>query len=317
MTLFQFLVIMRWIYFAAVFVLFGAPLFWFYAGREVSSGSLLHVPRSLCATLHLLRIAVPVVALSGIAWLVGILVNMTGGFSNAVDPETLHLFFFATQFGPVAILRLVLFVVIVVITILPMRHRAWFCALSIIAALLLVSQAWLGHAAEGGAGVYGTVMIITYSLHLLAGAAWVGGLPPLLFALVELHQCDLDDTAARTLAILSRYSLMAMIAVTIIVISGAANAGFRVAGAFDRLFWTGYGEVLVTKLIVVALMLGLAYFNRFVAMPRLRIAVLKGGAASRQRAQIARLRTSIGVELVLGLLVLGIAAVLGITPPPQ
>ena len=85
-----------------------------------------------------------------------------------------------------------------------------------------------------------------------------------------------------------RYSLMAMVAVTLIVASGIANAGFRVAGSFDKLFDTSYGDALFTKIGIVAVMLALACFNRFIAMPRLRAASLKGMgqiiAASLQRS---------------------------------
>ncbi|MGA9213748.1 MAG: CopD family protein, partial [Methylocella sp.] len=105
--------------------------------------------------------------------------------------------------------------------------------------------------------------------------------------------------------------LMGMVAVTLIVLSGIVNAGFRVAGSFDKLFDTSYGDVLFTKIGIVAVMLVLAYFNRFVALPRLRATSLKG------MTQITRLRYSVAVEVVLGLAVLGVAAVLGITPPPQ
>ena len=104
---------------------------------------------------------------------------------------------------------------------------------------------------------------------------------------------------------------MAMVAVTLIVASGIANAGFRVAGSFVKLFDTSYGDALFTKIAIVAVMLILASFNRFVAMPRLRAASLK------DMGQITRLRYSVALELVLGVAVLGAAAVLGITPPPQ
>jgi putative copper resistance protein D len=56
-------------------------------------------------------------------------------------------------------------------------------------------------------------------------------------------------------------------------------------------------------------MLGLACFNRFVVTPGLRV-------ASTGDAQAARLRISVSLELALGVLVLGAAALLGITPPP-
>lgn len=311
MTVFQFLVVSRWLHFASVFVLFGASFFWLYMGREGLAAGSCGLPHTRRMTAILLRGAAPVAAISGIAWLAGILANIAGGWSSVVDPDTLRLFFFATQFGPVAMLRLILLAAAMAIALVPSTSRVWFTAYVSVAALLLISQAWLGHAAEGGAGVYGTAMIIAYSLHIWAAAAWVGGLVPLLLALAELRRVNPHDARARTLYILSRYSLMAMVAVTVIVGSGMANADFRVAGAFDKLFWTAYGEVLVAKLVVVAPMLALAYFNRFVAMPRLRVTAANGVR------QIAWLRTSVAVELALGVLVLGIAAVLGLTPPPQ
>ena len=64
--------------------------------------------RARRATDVLLRWAAPVAALSGLAWLGGIIANMAGGFDRLFDPETLILFFFQTQFGPVAAIRLFL-----------------------------------------------------------------------------------------------------------------------------------------------------------------------------------------------------------------
>jgi putative copper resistance protein D len=53
----------------------------------------------------LLRIAAPVAAISGVAWLALLLINMTKDFGSVVDPEDLRLFFFETPFGTVSILR--------------------------------------------------------------------------------------------------------------------------------------------------------------------------------------------------------------------
>jgi copper resistance protein D len=310
-TIFHFLVIARWLHFAAVFVLLGSSFFWFYMGHERLSSDPHGLPRTLRATTLLLRGAAPVAALSGIAWLAGTLANMTSGFNNVADPETLRLFFFETDFGPVSILRLTLLAAAVVIAALPWPNRAWFSALFCIGALLLISQAWLGHAAEGGTGLYGAAMIIAYCIHVLAAGAWVGGLPPLLFALVETRRAAPLEARDNTLDILSRYSLMAMAAVTVIVFSGLINAAFRVAGSFVKLYDTLYGDALLAKTAAVTAMLILAYFNRFVAMPRLRAASLKG------MAQVKKLGCSVGLELALGVIVLGVAAILGVTPPPQ
>src|SRR5271166_5860742 len=111
MTIFQFLVVVRWIHFGSVFVLFGAALFWFYGPASAPGAT--DLPRSFAATRRLLGVAAPVAALSGLAWLAGILVNMTSDptapdWGALKDPEILRLFFFETNFGVVSILRLIL-----------------------------------------------------------------------------------------------------------------------------------------------------------------------------------------------------------------
>ncbi len=310
-TMFQFLVIARWFHFASMFVLFGSSFFWFYMGGERSPEGPSGLPKAFRKTVILLRITAPVAAISGLAWFAGTLANMTSGFGNIFDPETLRLFFFETAFGPVTAVRLTLLAVAVVIVLLPWHNRAWLSALLCIGAVLLISQAWLGHAAEGGAGLYETAMIIAYGVHTLAAGAWVGGLPPLLFTLAEKQDHDTCDARRWTVDILSRYSSMGIIAVTLIVISGTANAGFRVAGSFGRLLDTGYGNVLLVKVALVAVMLALAYYNRFVMMPQLRAAQLD------DHTKIAKLRMSVNFELTFAVFVLAAAAVLGITPPPQ
>jgi copper resistance protein D len=211
----------------------------------------------------------------------------------------------------VSIIRLALFATNMVVAFLPWHGRLWYSALLHLGALLLISQAWLGHASQGGAGVYGAIMITVYATHVLAAGAWVGGLPPLLSGLVEQRNFAPNEARICTVDVLSRFSAMGMVAVTLIVASGVTNAGFRVAGSFGVLYDTEYGNVLFAKISVVAVMLALAYFNRFVFMPRLRSAALKGMPA------ITWLGRSVALELALGVLVVFVAAVLGITPPPQ
>jgi putative copper resistance protein D len=301
----------RWIHFASVFVLFGSSFFWFYMPRDHSLTHPGQLTKTLAATTIMLRVAAPVAAISGVAWMALVLINMTSNFHSVVNPEDLRLFFFETPFGTVSIIRLALFATAVVLAFLPWHGRVWYSALLHLGAVLLISQAWLGHASEGGAGLYGVIMITVYATHVLAAGAWAGGLPPLLSGLVEQRHFAPNEARICTVDILSRFSAMAMLAVTLIVVTGIANAGFRVAGSFEVLFDTEYGNVLFAKIAIVAVMLTLAYFNRFVFMPRLRSAALKGMPA------ITWLGRSVTFELALGLLVVFVAAVLGITPPPQ
>lgn len=305
------LVIARWIHFASVFVLFGSSFFWLYEGAERSSAGFDGLPRSVRATTILLRIAAPLAAVSGVAWLALILINMTHYVGSIFDPEDLDLYFFETPFGTMSLLRLALLMLGVVIAFLPWRGGWRFAALVPVSALLLITQAWFGHSAEGK-GLYRATMIAVYGVHTIAAAAWAGGLPALLFAIIEQrHLGPSEQARERTLDICSRFSLMAMTAVTFVVLSGIANAYFRLAGSFGKLFDSAYGNVLLTKVAIVVAMLAVAYLNRFVLMPRLRAAQVK------RMTQIAKLRYSLAVDVVLGTLVLGASAILGITMPPQ
>jgi putative copper export protein len=104
---------------------------------------------------------------------------------------------------------------------------------------------------------------------------------------------------------------MAMTAVALVIASGIANAGFRVEGSFLKLLDSDYGDMLIKKLALVTCMLAVAYLNRFILTPRLRAAPVK------RLTQINMLRYSLAVDVVLGALVLGASAILGITMPPM
>ena len=301
----------RWLHFAAMFLLFGGSLFWLDAGRGRWSALRDH-PGSVGVTTCLLRCAAPVAVASGLAWLLATVATMTDGFAGALDPVFLRVFFFDTPFGPVELVRLALFAGLLAAAFLPGAARRRFAITAMLSAALLVSQAWLGHAAEGGDTLLGWSMIASYGVHAIAAAAWIGGLPILLLALIERHRGQACTSAKEaTLALLQRYSVKATVAASAVVLSGIVNTAFRIGTDANSLAITSYGHVLLAKLVFVAVVLALAALTRFVAIPRLRrLCELRGTVA-------ARSAYSVGLELGFGLLVLAAAAVLGITPPPQ
>jgi putative copper resistance protein D len=310
--IFQLLLVARWVHFGSVFILFGSALFWFYAGPD-GWKTQRPSPRSASATHRLLCAAAPIAALSGLAWLAAMLANMTSedgavDWRGLMEFESWRLFFFETGFGAVWLIRLGLLAASLY-GAARWGGRAFAAALVPIGAALLVSQAWLGHAAQGD-GRAGAAMIAAYGVHVLAAAAWVGGLPPLLFVLAERQRTGKAD-AAETLSTVVRFSAMGMAAVAAIVVTGGANAGFRGGASFWALLHTAWGGILCVKLALFALMLALALFNRFVALPRLR------GLPAGRPAAAAALYGSVVVELALGAAVVGAAALLGLTPPPQ
>jgi putative copper resistance protein D len=295
------LLLTRWSHFASVFALFGAASFWAYTPGAF--------PGARRATNILLRVAAPAAALSGLGWIAAMVANMADGFDKIADPQTLSLFFTQTQFGPVVEIRLALLALALAFAAWPMAAESQRRAMVALGAALLIDQAWLGHAAEGS-GAWGAFMLAVYCGHVLAAAAWLGGLPPLLFALSEASGQGEEAARRQRFEILKRFSLVALPAAAMIVASGLGNAGFRVGASFERVFLTDYGSVLSAKAALVAVMLALASYNRFVAQPRLR-------RAPPSPRQGVLLHASVALELALGLAVLAAAALLGVTPPPQ
>ena len=83
------LVLARWVHFASLSVLFGASFFWLYAAQETDPVGPDGFPRSFRRTVLALRIATVAAALSGLAWLAFILVNMTQDFHSVFELEDL------------------------------------------------------------------------------------------------------------------------------------------------------------------------------------------------------------------------------------
>lgn len=293
--------------FASLSIVCGGAVFWRLApdaaGDLVATGA-------LAATILLLRVASLVAALSGVAWLAGTIAYATGGFASLSDPTVLQIFFFQTPFGGPALLRLVLLATLVPIAVARFGDRARLSAMNLVGGALLVSQAWLGHADDGGDTPFGAAMITTYAVHVVAMAVWVGALPPLYFLVVRARRRG-TATGATLDAFLRRTSNVATVAVVLIVGSGTANTIFHDGGRLANLAFTNYGRILLAKVSLVAFMLAIAALNRFALMPRLR----QGGAG--QTTSMRYLQFGLAVDLVIGLLVLGAAALLGITPPPR
>ena len=203
----------KWIHFASVFALFGSALLRLWLPDSFA--------RAGRATDALLRGAAVTAMMSGLGCLWVLLAGMVGGFGAALDPETLSAFF-QSPFGSVAALRLILLAVTGAGAAWPTRGRSWRLTLFVVSALLLVDQAYLGHAAIGGAGV-----LVAYWIHVLAAAAWVGGLPPLLLALRE--------AGGRISDVLERFSAMAMVAVALILATGVFSASSHALVEEDRI----------------------------------------------------------------------------------
>ena len=96
--------------------------------------------------------------------------------------------------------------------------------------------------------------------HLIAAAVWAGGLIFLALLLFQLHRRRTLPDPDWMVLLLTRYSLSAQIAVFLLALTGLFGSFVQLPDALS-LFTTTYGRVLLIKLVIVAAILALAYFN--------------------------------------------------------
>ncbi|MFJ2090439.1 copper resistance CopC/CopD family protein [Streptomyces sp. NPDC087901] len=90
-------------------------------------------------------------------------------------------------------------------------------------------------------------------LHLLAVATWLGGLTALLVALYRTP--DITAAAVR------RFSRVAFISVLVLTATGIYQS-WRQVGSWSALTGTGYGQLLLVKVGLVAVLVGVAWISR-------------------------------------------------------
>ena len=150
-----------------------------------------------------------------------------------------------TQFGRVWQLRLGLiataFVVVLVASTLAevKARKALIAALWLISVVLLISLAWISHAAAATVRPFGALGDM---LHLCAAGLWMGGLVPLTILLTRLGgSFSLGATVVR---VVRRFSTLSLCCVSVLIVSGISNSWLLV-GSIHALFTTAYGRLLV------------------------------------------------------------------------
>ncbi|MFJ6130533.1 copper resistance CopC/CopD family protein [Streptomyces griseoviridis] len=122
---------------------------------------------------------------------------------------------------------------------------------AVVSAGLAASWAMAEHASTGlQAGIAMPVDVI----HLLAVAAWLGGLCALLVALYR------SDTPIEASAV-HRFSRLAFGSVVALVATGVYQS-WRQLGSWSAFTDTRYGQLLLAKIALVAVLVGIAFFSR-------------------------------------------------------
>jgi len=304
----------RFVQFAAVMLLFGTSLLRWYIddGRDAQHGA--RTREAFDGWLRkVLLVAAVLTLISALAWLDGVVMTMGDGWSDALDVEVLTAVLFDTWFGQVWMWRLMLAAALIVTLLVTRKPPGGVLERGAILALsgtLVVSLALTGHTALASGGTR-MLHIASQATHLLAGAVWLGGLVPLGYLLAKALTEPQGAWLAMVRHVLPRFSRLGYAAVGLLIVTGCIN-GWVVIGRWDALLTTTHGRVLLAKVLLFALMVGLAIVNRLWLAPRL-LAVGPHGPAPLQ--VLAALQRNVASELILALLILAAVGLLGTLPP--
>lgn len=182
------------------------------------------------------------------------------------------------------------------------RSRGAWSVASISAIVLAVTPALAGHAAASPR--FTSLLIGSDFLHVLGGASWLGSL--LCVMLIGIPISFTLEGAERwqpVAALVNAFSPVALFSASIVVVSGVIASWVHVQH-LAAIWRTAYGQVLLTKLALVALTLMMGAYNFRRVQPQL---VRQEGTT--------RLRQSATIELSLGFLILLVTGFLtGISP---
>ncbi|MGR9115903.1 MAG: copper resistance D family protein [Gammaproteobacteria bacterium] len=128
---------------------------------------------------------------------------------------------------------------------------------ALLALPLVISGAWLVH----GAGRFedrAILMILTVT-HQIAAAVWIGGVMQLL-VVWRMQSNPLLRQASWPL-LLKRFSMLGLAAVGVLLLSGIPIA-LKYIDTLNGFIGSGYGNLLLVKIILLGIALGFAWMNR-------------------------------------------------------
>jgi len=169
----------------------------------------------------------------------------------------------------------------------PRGNRLLALAYGLMVLLLSASFTAVGHTLE-----LSPLIRLLLAVHLLFVAGWIGSLWPLLRACGRLPGDEL-------LVLMQRFSRWAIICVPLLGLAGGVMA-YQLSGSIEALVGTGYGQLLLVKVVFFMLLLVLASLNKYRWLP----------ALSSDADAVEPLARSIRWELCLALLVFAVTAAL-------
>jgi copper resistance protein D len=298
------LIVSRFVHYSALLFAFGVCFFPAYAFRGAERQRTLDYWNKQEGLIHAASL---IAFVSGLSWLLFTAAIMTDSLSEALKPETMSAVLGETEFGLVWSVHLGLIAALVVLAVLDRRRPLpRTILLTLLSAACLASLAGVGHTQmQEGPAFF--VRAAADGAHLLAAGAWLGALIP-LFALLTLRPHP--DANWEIGGVLMRFSGMGSIAVAVLIATGMVNSLYSL-NSLSEMLTSLYGQLLIVKLGLFALLLVLAAVNRFWLVPQ----ILADGGGQHGKTSLLRLRRHVLWEELLGVVIIALVSVLGALSP--
>jgi putative copper resistance protein D len=260
-------------------------------------------------TLRFAGISLGICAASGVAWILLQAPAMSGlSFSEAMTADVIGTVVTETQFGLFSEIRLALAVIVAACLAYDRHPKArWLGLASALGLIAAVAATGHAGATEGAAGF---VHLVADALHLVASAAWIGGVLGLTLLISATRRTNPEAWPSLVRDAMERFSILGILSVGTLLVTGIVSGAILV-GSFHALLVTKYGQLLMLKIALFAVVLSFAAVNRFWLTPRL--AGLAKGA--KELDAVWKLRRNCNIEIALGLAIFTIVGALGTLHP--
>ncbi|HEY4036033.1 MAG TPA: copper resistance protein CopC [Ktedonobacteraceae bacterium] len=255
--------------------------------------------------------------------------------NSAVTTVLLH-----SRFGVLWLLRLALLLLAFILWFLWYRNKAregrpekllWFILFAGVG--MMSTNSLDSHAAANRAAL---VLVPADLLHLVSTGLWVGGLFSFILILPVALRTLVPGTGDRTRVIavlIPRFTVIAMLSVALLAVTGMVQAlvQLNVLNAFlsgnegqvlSAFLGSSYGQALILKSALFALLIGLGAFNAFRISPLMQRFAVKtseeDGAGSFAAGRLQRIfRRAVKTEVLIALcLLLVVGGLTSLSPPP-
>jgi copper transport protein len=210
-----------------------------------------------------------------------------------------------TSFGTTWLLRMGITIGLLVLWFLIERKKLvltkYQLPFLILSLTLIGTSTMIGH---GAASEQLPALILDY-IHNLLASVWIGGIIFFCFILLPTFSV-LDDKKKEllSLAVLPKFSIMIVISIGIIIISGPILLWFLESDV-ELLLESTYGNLILAKIAIASMMVILGGYKQFSVQKKAE-KNLKSGSITVHK----KLRSSLKIESVLGIALLGIVALL-------